>query len=148
MVPSAPPSGAIRVLLADGDRLFTRRLLGMLSEDGRFDVVGCAHDEAETVELVSTLRPDLVLLGTDDPADAARVTRRLRGRVPSVRVLVLGASDRRDGIELALAGGAAGFVRRELVSADVAAVTFALASVLALATSASTEGVVEPPVRR
>ena len=149
MATSGPPSGAIRVLLADGDRLFARELMRTLSADERFDIVGCARDGREAVELASSLLPDLVLMGIERPAvDAIEATRRIRARVPSARVLFMGRSDPPDDVDLALAAGAAGFVRRGCASADLVATIFGLALVFALDPSALGQGKAEPPVSR
>lgn len=149
MVASSPPSGAIRVLLADGDRLLARELMRTFSADERFDLVGCARDGREAVELAVSLLPDLVLMGIEMPVvDAIEATRRIRERVPSARVLILGPSDPWDDVDLALAAGAAGFLRRDCASADLAATIFGLASVFALNPSALTQGKAEPPVTR
>lgn len=149
MVASGPHSGAIRVLLADGDRLLARKLMRTLSEDERFDVVGCARDGREAVELTISLLPDVVLMGMEMPAvGAIEATRRIRERVPSARVLCMGPSDPPDDVDIALAAGAAGFVRRDCSSADLTATIFGLASVFALDPSALAQGKAEPPVTR
>jgi DNA-binding NarL/FixJ family response regulator len=120
-----------------------------LSADERFDLVGCARDGREAVELAVSLLPDLVLMGIEMPVvDAIEATRRIRERVPSARVLILGPSDPRDDVDLALAAGAAGFLRRDCASADLAATIFGLALVFALNPSALAQGKAEPPVTR
>lgn len=149
MAASVPPSGAIRVLLAHGDRLLARKLMRMLSADERFDVVGCARDGREAVELAASLLPDLVLMGIEMPAvGAVEATRRIRARVPSTRVLILDPADARDAVDLALAAGAAGVVRGDCASADLAATIFGLAFVFALDPSALAQGKAKPPVTR
>ena len=109
MMANGPPTGAIRVLLADGDRLLARELMRTLSAEEPFDVVGCAHDGSEAVDLATSLLPDVVLIGLEMPAlDAVEATRRIRARVPSVRVLIMGSSDQPDDVDLALAAGRLG----------------------------------------
>lgn len=120
-----------------------------LSADERFDLVGCARDGREAVELAVSLLPDLVLMGIEMPAfDAIEATRRIREWVPSARVLILGPSDPRDDVDLALAAGAAGFLRRDCASADLVATIFGLALVFALSPSALAQGKAEPPATR
>lgn len=88
-------------------------------------------------------------MGIEIPAvDAIEATRRIRERVPSARVVILGPSDPRDDVDLALAAGAAGFLRRDCASADLAATIFELALVFALSPSALAQGKAEPPVTR
>jgi DNA-binding NarL/FixJ family response regulator len=120
-----------------------------LSADERFDLVGCARDGREAVELAVSLLPDLVLMGIEMPAfDAIEATRRIREWVPSARVLILGPSDPRDDVDLALAAGAAGFLRRDCASADLVATIFGLALVFALSPSALAQSKAEPPATR
>jgi CheY-like chemotaxis protein len=147
MMTSGPPTGAIRVLLADGDRLLTRELMRTLSAEERVDIVGCAHDGREALDLATSLLPDVVLIGREMPGlDAVEAIRRIRAQVPSARVLVMGSADQPDGVDLALEAGAAGFVQRSRASAELVATIFGLAVVFALDPSALAHGRAEPPV--
>jgi DNA-binding NarL/FixJ family response regulator len=147
MMASGPPTGAIRVLLADGDHLLARQLMRTLSAEERFDIVGCARDGREAVELATSLLPDVVLMGLEMPAlDAVEATRRIRARVPSARVLIMGSPDEPDDVEVALAAGAAGFVRRSCASAELIATIFGLALVFAFGPTAVARGRGEQPV--
>jgi CheY-like chemotaxis protein len=149
MVAGGPPPGAIRVLLADGDSLFARELMRTLSAEERFDIVGCARDGREAVELATSLLPDVVLMAMEMPAlDAIEATRRIRARVPSARVFLMGSSDQLDAVDPALAAGAAGFVRRSSASTELAATIFGLAVVVAFDRTALAQGRAEPPVSR
>jgi len=51
----------IRVLVADGQRLFRAGVIELLQPFTDVDVVGQAVTGAETLELVRELRPDVVL---------------------------------------------------------------------------------------
>ena len=147
MVANGPPPGAIRILLADADRPFARELMRTLTAEESFDVVGCARDGREAVELAASLRPDVVLMGMERPVlDSSEATRRIRARVPSARVFIVG-SDRVE-VDLALEAGAAGFIRRGRVSADLAAAILGLAVVFAFDSTASARGRAERPVSR
>jgi DNA-binding NarL/FixJ family response regulator len=147
MMASGLPTGAIRVLLADGDRLLVRELMRTLSAEERFDIVGCAHDGRKAVELATLLLPDVVLMGLEMPAlDAVEATRRIRARVPSARVLIMCSFDEPGDVDLALAAGAAGFVRRSYASSDSVATIFGLALAFAFDPTAGARGRAEPPV--
>ena len=149
MVAGGPPPGAIRVLLAEGDRHLARELMTTLTAEERFDIVGCARDGREAVELATSLLPDVVLMGMEMPAlDAFEATRRIRARVPSARVFIMGSSDHLNDVDLALDEGAAGFMRRSCASAELAATIFGLAAVFAFDPSALAQGRTEPPVSR
>ncbi|MGI5246986.1 response regulator [Dactylosporangium sp. CA-139066] len=104
----------IRVLLADDQRVVREGLslvLGLLAD---VEVVGAAADGDEAVTLAERLRPDIVLMDLRMPrCDGVEATRRLRERVPGVRVIVLTTySDDRSVLE-ALRAGARGYLTKE-----------------------------------
>jgi DNA-binding NarL/FixJ family response regulator len=103
----------------------------------------------EAVELATSLLPDVVFMGMEMPAlDALEATRRIRAEVPSGRVLLIGSSDQLHDVDLALAAGAAGFVRRGSASAELAATILGLGLVSAFDPSALAQRGAEPPVSR
>src|SRR5215211_2687868 len=129
MVTSSRPSGAMRVLIADGDRLFTERLMQQLSAEDWIDVVGSAGDGKEAVELAASLLPDLVLMNVEmRGVHGIEATRRISENVQSMCVLLMSAVDAPKDVDLALRAGAAGLVRKDSVSPDLIATIFGLAS--------------------
>jgi DNA-binding NarL/FixJ family response regulator len=121
----------------------------VLAAEEWIDVVGCARDGMEAVELATSLLPDVVFMGMEMPAlDALEATRRIRAEVPSARVLLIGSSDQLHDVDLALAAGAAGFVRRRSASAELAATILGLGLVFAFDRSALAQRGAEPPVSR
>ncbi len=83
-------TAAIRVLIADDQRV-VREGLSMLVElmDG-IDVIATAADGAEAVELAARERPDVVLMDLKMPnVDGTEATRRLAQLSPGTAVLVL-----------------------------------------------------------
>lgn len=61
-MPSGRPPQPLRVLIASGDALVARRLLGALEADERVAVVGTALSSRELEVLAAALAPDVVLL--------------------------------------------------------------------------------------
>ncbi len=117
----------IRVLVVDDHRLFTDALTAVLSEDGRFEVVGTAATGREAVRLAKTAEADVVLMDMSMPVlDGPAATRRLRALEPPPRVVAL--SGHTDGLSrtAALDAGATAFVPKssafdELVETILAA---------------------------
>ena len=82
-----------RVLVADDDGL-VREAVRDLLEDYGFDIVGEAEDGSAAVRLVDELLPDVVLMDMRMPVmDGIEATAEIRGRQPSVQVVMLSAYD-------------------------------------------------------
>jgi two-component system nitrate/nitrite response regulator NarL len=112
----------VRVLLADDHRLFVEALEAILSPDRRIEVVGRAANGAEAVNLARQLEPDVVLMDISMPVlDGIEATRRLRDEVPGARVLMLTGSDARQDVARARKAGAAAYVTKDRIAADLVA---------------------------
>ncbi len=61
------PDGPIRVLIVDDSALIRKLLTDMLRTSTAVEVVGAAHDGAQALELVESLRPDVVTLDVEMP---------------------------------------------------------------------------------
>jgi DNA-binding NarL/FixJ family response regulator len=105
---------AIRVLVADDQRVVREGLEMLLRLLPGIDVVGAAADGEEAIALAGRLRPDVVLMDLGMPhCDGVEATRRLRERQPGTHVLVLTtyADDR--SVVAALRAGARGFLTKD-----------------------------------
>jgi DNA-binding NarL/FixJ family response regulator len=105
---------AVRVVIADDQRVVREGLAMLLRLLPGVDVVGSAADGNEAVDLAARLRPDVVLMDLGMPnCDGVEATRRLRERTPSVQVIVLTtyADDR--SVVAALRAGARGFLTKD-----------------------------------
>ncbi len=105
---------AIRVLVADDQRVVREGLEMLLRLLPGIEVAGSASDGDEAVALAGQLRPDVVLMDLGMPhCDGVEATRRLRERHPGTHVLVLTtyADDR--SVVAALRAGARGFLTKD-----------------------------------
>jgi DNA-binding NarL/FixJ family response regulator len=83
-------NGHIRLAICDDVREFRQLMRFGLGEDPDIDIVGEAADGLEAVEIVSDLRPDVVLLDLSMPKlDGLEVIDSLRERAPASRIIVL-----------------------------------------------------------
>ena len=79
----------VRVVLSDDHRVLRESLRRSLEAQG-FEVAGEAGDGAEAIEMAAALLPDVVLMDVTMPVlDGIEATRRIRERVPEVRVVML-----------------------------------------------------------
>jgi DNA-binding NarL/FixJ family response regulator len=110
----------VRVLIADDHRLFAEALDVILSTDGRIDVVGCAYDGREAVDLARELRPDVVLMDIAMPVlDGIEATREIEAGCEGTRVLVLTGSNAPEDIARARAAGAADYITKDEAAAEL-----------------------------
>ena len=133
-MPSAPPNArAVRVLIADDHRLFAESLMAVLSEDERVDVIGIAEDGQQAVDLVTELRPDVILMDLRMPVlDGFEATRRIRAAGLDTQIFILTGTDAGIGSEDAVAAGASGYLRKEQSVAELKDVFLEVASLAAV----------------
>jgi DNA-binding NarL/FixJ family response regulator len=113
-------SRRIRVLIADDHRLFGEALEAILMTDDRLEVAGHARDGAEAVEQASTLDPDVVLMDIAMPVmDGFQATQQIHQQLPKARVLMLTGSNARTDVDRARAAGAAGYVTKDRIAAEL-----------------------------
>ena len=91
----------IRVLICDDSPLTREMLAQIIGSDPIIDVIGFASDGQQAVELVSSLRPDLVTMDIHMPkVDGLEATRRIMAYTP-VPILVVSSSVYGEGMGLA-----------------------------------------------
>ena len=110
----------IGVLIADDHRLFAETLEALLATDGRVVVVGQAHDGREAVDRAVKLNPDVVLMDIDMPVmDGFEATRRIREEGTGACILMLTGSNAREDVDRARQAGAAGYVTKDRIAAEL-----------------------------
>jgi DNA-binding NarL/FixJ family response regulator len=112
---------SIRVLLADDQALFLEGLETLLSSHKDIQVVGQAANGQEAVDLALELRPDVILMDMQMPVlDGIGATRRVKQSLPECRVIALTTFDDNETIFNALRAGAAGYLLKDVGSAQLA----------------------------
>lgn len=116
MSTARPP---LRVLIVDDDPAFAELITSVLKLDG-VDVLDHAFDGAEGVALALKLEPDVVLMDVRMPLmDGFEATRRIVRALPNARVLVVSSSKDREDVERAREAGAAGYLPKDRVTAEL-----------------------------
>ncbi len=110
----------IRVLIADDHRMFAEALEAILATDDRLEVAGLAGDGAEAVQLTLSLDPDVVLMDIAMPVmDGLQATKQIHKQRPDASVLMLTGSASRTDVDRARDAGAAGYVTKERIAAEL-----------------------------
>src|ERR687885_4519 len=106
--------GLMRVVIADDHTLVRRGLRNLLEAHG-IAVVGEAQDGREAVELARTQQPDIVLMDLRMPGmNGLTATRLINAELPTVKVVVLTASEDDDDLFDAVASGAQGYLLKNV----------------------------------
>jgi DNA-binding NarL/FixJ family response regulator len=112
--------GKIGIVLVDDHAVVRTGLRFMLEAEPDLVVLAEAATAAEAVEHVAELKPDLLLLDITMPGGGGiGALERLRQASPETRVLMLTMHDDPEYLRVALVSGAAGFVLKNAVSAEL-----------------------------
>lgn len=110
----------VRVLIADDHRLFAEALEAILSGDDRIELVGLAGDGEEAVRLAEERRPDVILMDISMPLmDGIDAAKKIKAADDKVSILMLTGSNARSDVDRARQAGAAGYVTKDRIAAEL-----------------------------
>src|SRR6059058_3043739 len=113
---------AMRVLIADDNRLLLEGIRRALEPVEDIEIVGATHTGSQVLPLVERRGPDLVALEFGmRGADGRRCLELLREQHPDIKVVVLSASSAHDDIRSALTGGARAYIVKSVDPLDIPA---------------------------
>lgn len=106
-----PRKAPIRVVVADDHPLIREGITASLGRAGDIKVVGEARNGEEAVMMVTSLRPDVVLMDLDMPVmDGVTAIHLLTEKFPGLKILVLSAHEDNKHVYTAMQAGAVGYV--------------------------------------
>ena len=107
-------SAVITVVLADHHRLVREGVRLLLQREPDIEVIGVGDDAPDTIDLVSRLKPNVLVLDVVLPSmSGLEVLRRLTADVTETRAVVLSMRTDEWHVRQALAAGAVGYVAKE-----------------------------------
>ena len=111
----------IRVLMVDDQVLFVETLktvIEMRADD--IEIVGLAYDGNEAIVKARQTRPDIILMDVRMPGmDGVQAAIQIHEEFPDIRIMMLTTFDDDAYIHDALAGGAVGYLLKNMPSADL-----------------------------
>ncbi|MBI5015136.1 MAG: response regulator transcription factor [Deltaproteobacteria bacterium] len=106
---------AIRVLIAEDQRLLRQCFQEVLDLDSEIEVVAAAADGQEAVLLAEKHAPDIVLMDVSMPhLDGVAATNLIHERAPSAKVLILSLHDAPEQVGKAVKAGISGYVSKDV----------------------------------
>ena len=88
--PIASGSRCLRILLADDNEPFRRRVRQLLGKTSGVELVGEAGDGEEALRLAGALQPDIVIMDVVMPRlNGIEAARRIRREWPSIKVIAM-----------------------------------------------------------
>jgi DNA-binding NarL/FixJ family response regulator len=110
----------IRVLLVDDHALVRRGFRRILEDDRTITVVGEAGDGIHALQLVSELRPDIVIMDCAMPGgDGFHATREITTSHSTSKVLILSMHSEESWIQKAIEAGAHGYIFKNALELDL-----------------------------
>jgi DNA-binding NarL/FixJ family response regulator len=110
----------VRVLIADDHRLFAEALEAILAGDDRIELVGVCGDGEEAVRMAREVQPDVVLMDISMPLmDGIAAAKAIRAANADVGILMLTGSSARADVDRARKAGAAGYVTKDRIAAEL-----------------------------
>ncbi|MFZ5821061.1 MAG: response regulator [Chloroflexota bacterium] len=104
----------IKIIICDDQAVVRDGLELLLGLEKDIQVVGCAQDGVEAVELAAHHLPDLALMDLKMPGmNGIEATRQIRAKFPQVKVLVLTTYDDDEWVFDAIRAGASGYLLKD-----------------------------------
>lgn len=111
----------MRIVIADDHAVVRKGLELLINCQFNMDVVGTASGGQEAYQLVSQLRPDIILLDISmPPGESGMVTAgRIHGDYPETKVIMLTMYDDREYLLYTIQNGASGYVLKNAPESDL-----------------------------
>ncbi len=110
----------IKVLIADDHPIVCKGIRNLLEPAADISVIGEAHSGADALQMIESLKPDLVLLDVElTDMSGIDVIRKLNEDKVSVRILGLSSYDDREFISQLLSLGASGYLLKDEIPEQI-----------------------------
>lgn len=111
----------VRVLIADDHEISRIGIRRLLSASQDIEIVAEAVNGQQTIDLVKSLRPQVVLLDVLMPGmSGIEAAQRIKSETPETLIIMLSSSEDEKQVERAMYAGADGYLSKEVGSAELA----------------------------
>ena len=105
------PNQTIKVLIVDDQKMIREGLKALIKTEPDLEVVGTASNGEDSIKLVETLQPDIILMDMEMPGmDGVTATRQICDKFPHIKILVLSTFDTQEYVARSLSSGAMGYL--------------------------------------
>jgi two-component system nitrate/nitrite response regulator NarL len=118
---------AIRVAVIDDHPLFRSGTIQALTSRGGIEVMGEGATAADALRIARELSPDIILLDLRLPGGGVEAITSITRECPTVRTIVLTASENTDDVTASLQAGAQGYILKGSSGVDVVKTVRAIA---------------------
>jgi len=111
----------IRIAIVDDHDLVRAGIRAILEQDAQFQIVGETGDGQDAIRLISSLRPDVVLMDVHLPGGISGLdaTETIVKDCPEVKVIILTQYENREYIRRALRIGARGYILKRSAASEL-----------------------------
>lgn len=108
-------SQQIKVLIVDDHPVFRQGLCDVLETEPQFDIAGEAADGEVAIEMAYEVNPDVILMDINLPTiNGLQVTRKIKGQLPEVKVIMITGYDDAEQVFHALRAGASAYCPKDI----------------------------------
>ncbi|MBT3190831.1 MAG: response regulator transcription factor [Anaerolineae bacterium] len=109
----------IQIMLVDDHLLFREGMASLLQRDERFEILSEADDGISALEIVEEAMPDIILMDVKMPRmNGIEATRKLLGKYPDLKVIMITASEKDEDLFEAVKAGAQGYILKTVTDSQ------------------------------
>ena len=112
---------SIRIAVVDDHPILREGVIGVLSHQQDFKIVGEGASADDAVRIASETHPDLLLLDISMPGGGLEAARRILDTHPGIKTIMLTVSEREEDLNRAMQIGVHGYVLKGITGSDLVA---------------------------